>query len=142
MKQNLLFFALLFATNVLFAQTKDEADVARAVETLRQAMIDADSAVLDRITMPGLSYGHSSGKIEDKAAYISALASGRSDFKSMNLDNQQITIANNTALVRHLLTGQTVDGGKPGDVKLHVLLVWVKDKKQWKLLARQAVKVQ
>lgn len=141
MKKTLLLFAVLFASTVLFAQTKEEAAVAKAVETLRQAMIDADSAVLDRITLPGLSYGHSSGKIEDKAAYISALTSGRSDFKTMNFENQQVTIAHNTAMVRHLLTGDIVDGGKPGTVKLHVLLVWVKDKKDWKLLARQAVKL-
>lgn len=141
MKKTLLLFALLFTTHVLFAQTKEETAVAQAVETLRKAMIDADSVVLDRITMSGLSYGHSSGKIEDKAAYINALTSGRSDFKTMNFENQQITIANNTALVRHLLTGDIMDGGKPGTVKLHVLLVWAKDKKEWKLLARQAVKL-
>lgn len=141
MKKTLLLCSLLLASTFLFAQSKDEAAVGQAVETLRKAMIDADSVALDRITMAGLSYGHSSGKIEDKAAYINALTSGRSDFKTMNFENQQITVANNTALVRHLLTGDIVDGGKPGTVKLHVLLVWVKDKKQWKLLARQAVKL-
>lgn len=122
------------------AQSADEKAVAGAVDALRQAMLDADSAKLVQLVRDELSYGHSSGKIEDKAAFVGALASGRSDFQSMNITGQIIAVVNNTATVRHLLTGTVVDNGKQGDVKLYVLLVWVKNKGRWQLLARQAVK--
>jgi hypothetical protein len=36
-------------------------------------MLDGDKASLDKIAAPELSYGHSSGTIEDKAAFIEAL---------------------------------------------------------------------
>jgi len=79
--------------------------------------------------------------MEDRAAFIEALASGKSDFTSIDLTEQTVTIAGNTALVRHRLTGEAIDSGKPGAVKLGVLLVWQKQGGKWKLLARQAFKL-
>ena len=139
-----LFFLLLvsaFAFNTLHAQTKEENAVAAAVESLRKAMIDPDKATLEKLTAPALSYGHSSGKVQDKAAFVDALVSGSSDFVTIDLSEQTIKITGNTAVVRHVLNGTNNDGGKAGVVKIAVLLVWVKESKEWKLLARQAVKL-
>lgn len=128
-------------SNITMAQNKEEAAVAAAVETLRKAMIDGDRAALDNIAAPTLSYGHSSGKIEDKATFVETLASGKSDFVTIDLSEQILSISGNTAIVRHKLDATTNDGGKPGTVKLYILLVWQLQDKHWKLLARQAVKV-
>lgn len=129
----------MFST-AAFAQSKDQAAVAQAVDNLKKAMIDADSTTLAAIAHEALSYGHSSGKTEDKASFVSSIASGKSDFQNMNLSDQTIQVVNNTATVRHALSAQINDGGNAGNVKLLVLLVWVKEKGQWKLLARQAVR--
>ena len=124
------------------AQTKLETEVAAAVESLRKAMVNADKATLEAITASELSYGHSSGKIEDKAAFVNALVSGQSDFLDITLSEQTITIKDTVALVRHKLSGNTNDPGKgPGTVNLGILLVWVKEKSGWKLTARQAFKL-
>ncbi len=133
-------FLLLLLNNFAVAQSKDEAAVASAVETLRKAMVDADKAVLEKCTAPELSYGHSSGKVENKAEFVEALASGKSDFVTLNLSDQTITIAGNTAIVRHMLQGETNDNGNKGTVRLIVLTVWQKQKGEWKLLARQAAR--
>ncbi|UHG92462.1 nuclear transport factor 2 family protein [Spirosoma oryzicola] len=137
---SLLALCLLTTVDSL-AQNEDQG-VAQAVEKLRKLMIDPDKAGLEAIASDRLSYGHSSGKVEDKAAFVEALTSGASDFKSIELTDQTITVVDNTALVRHKLTGETIDKGNTGQVKIGVLLVWVKQKNDWKLLARQAVKVQ
>lgn len=123
------------------AQSNDERQVAAAVESLKKAMINADKSRLVALTADELSYGHSSGTIEDKAAFVETLASGRSDFVSIDLSGQTIEIAGSTALVRHRLSADTNDGGKPGHVNLGILLVWQKQKGEWKLLARQAYKI-
>ena len=138
-----LFLLLTSATiaNAIHAQTKDEKAVADAVEFLRTAMVDGNRAALEKITAPDLSYGHSSGKVEDKAAFVEALASGANDFVSIDLSEQTIKVVGNTAIVRHKLNGATNDGGKPGTAKIAILLVWIKQGKDWKLLARQAVKI-
>ncbi|MES1224030.1 MAG: nuclear transport factor 2 family protein [Bacteroidota bacterium] len=142
MKQLLsLLLVATIAGNSLSAQTKDEKDVAAAVENLRKAMIDPTKDALEKLSSPQLSYGHSTGKIQDQAAFVDALVSGASDFVTIDLSEQTIKVAGNTAIVRHILNGTNNDGGKPGVVKIAVLLVWVKQGKEWKLLARQAVKI-
>lgn len=124
------------------AQSQDEKEVAAAVESLRKAMIDATESSLKDLTSDALSYGHSSGMVEDKAGFIGRLLSGESDFKTITLSDQTIKITNNVAIVRHRLVAETADNGKPGNPNLSVLLVWQKDKGKWKLVARQAVKNQ
>lgn len=123
------------------AQSEDEQQVALAVESLKKAMVDGDKAQLEALTADELSYGHSSGTIEDKATFVATLVSKKSDFVSIDLSEQTIKIAGNTALVRHLLSAETNDGGNPGHVDLGILLVWQKQDGKWKLLARQAYKV-
>ena len=116
-------------------------DVAAAVETLRLAMVDANKKVLEEITSEQLSYGHSSGKIDTKASFIEDLATGKSDFVSITLTDQTIVITDNVALVRHKLSGETNNNGKKDVINLYVLLVWQKQKGQWKFLARQAARI-
>ena len=122
------------------AQTKEEKQVAEAVEQLKTAMINADKNLLEKLAGEKLSYGHSGGAVEDKKAFVEKIVSGKSDFVTIDLSDQVIGISGKTAIVRHQLKATTNDGGKPGEVSLKVLLVWQKNNGNWKLLARQAVK--
>ncbi|HXB09733.1 MAG TPA: nuclear transport factor 2 family protein [Puia sp.] len=126
----------------VFAQSKDEQAVATAVESLRKALVDPDKSTLDALVLDELTYGHSNGNLQDKAAFEEALLNKTSDFVTIDLTNQTIKVVGNTAWVRHTLSATTNDGGKPGNAHLSVLLVWLKQKGQWRLLARQAVKIQ
>lgn len=141
LKRFIYLIVLTGVMNVAMAQNKEEAAVTAAVENLRKAMIDGDKAGLQNITADQLSYGHSSGKVEDKATFVDNIATGKSDFVTIDLTNQTIAISGDAAIVRHTLSATTNDGGNPGSVKLNILLIWQKQKGQWKLLARQAVKV-
>lgn len=123
------------------AQTKAEKEVDQAVQELRTAMINADRATLEKLAATQLSYGHSSGVIDDKQQFVQKIADGTSDYVTIDLKNQTIAVSGNVAIVRHELHGNIADGGKPGELHLRVMLVWQKDGKQWKLLARQAVKI-
>jgi ketosteroid isomerase-like protein len=124
------------------AQSTDEKTVAAAVETLRKAMIDADKSILESLTAEELSYGHSSGAIEDKAAFVEAIVSGKSNFNTIELSDQTIKFAGNAAIVRHKFKAELVGtGGVLNNVNIGVLQVWQKQKGKWKLIARQAVKL-
>jgi hypothetical protein len=123
------------------AQTKEEKQVAIAVKTLTKAMIDGNRTELENIASDALSYGHSSGKIQDKAAFVEAIASGQSDFVTIDLTEQTIIVKDKTAIVRHKLAAQTNDGGKRGNVSLGIMLVFAKEKGAWKLIGRQAYKL-
>jgi len=119
--------------------TGKEGAVSAAVEALRKAMIAGDRSALDRISAAELSYGHSSGRLENKAEFIEALASGKSGFSAIELEGQKINVVDTIALVRHTFHGTR---RKEGDmVKLYTLLIWLQQQHQWKLLARQAAKL-
>jgi len=141
LKRFIYLIVLTSVMNVAMAQNKEEAAVTAAVENLKKAMIDGDKAGLTNITADQLSYGHSSGKVEDKATFVDNIVSGKSDFVTIELTNQTIAVSGDAAIVRHTLSATTNDGGNPGSVKLNILLIWQKQKGQWKLLARQAVKI-
>ena len=134
-------FMLLLTSIATQAQSKHETKVAAAVEQLRNAMISGDRASLGNIAADQLSYGHSGGAVENKTEFVEKIASGKSDFVSIELTEQTISVSGKTAIVRHILNASTNDGGNPGTVKLKVLLVWQKQNGKWKLLARQAVKL-
>lgn len=136
-----LAFLLMASVQTIFAQDKKQA-VAQQVDALKKAMVDADSAQLAGLTMEALSYGHSGGTVEDKKTFIENILSGKSDFVSIDLSAQTIIVTGKTAIVRHRLDAVTNNDGKPGEVHLQVLLVWQMQHRQWKLLARQAVKAQ
>ena len=120
-------------------QTGKETAVAAAVEALRKAMIAGDRAGLDKLALPELSYGHSSGRLENKAEFIEALASGKSGFSAIELGDQTVNVVDKIALVRHVFNGTR---RKEGDkMKLAILTVWLQQQDQWKLLARQAARL-
>lgn len=140
MKKLLLIIAVISSVYA-HAQNKGEDALLVAVDKMKNAMISGERKALEDIASEDLSYGHSGGKIEDKATFVETIASGKSDFVDIDLKNQTVKITGNTAVVRHELHAKTNDGGKPGEVHLGIMLVWIKQGKDWKLLARQAYKL-
>ena len=140
MKKCLVLCFVLMIANAGFSQSKEYARVAAAVEKLKLAMISGVREELESIVDDSLSYGHSGGAVEGKAEFVEKIASGKSDFVSIDITDQTISINGKTAIVRHLLNAVTNDNGKAGVVKLKVLLVFLREQGQWKMLARQAVK--
>jgi ketosteroid isomerase-like protein len=134
--------ALLSAAPVAAAPSGDEAAVAQAVEAFRNAMLKADRSQFETLCAEQLSYGHSAGRVENKAQFIDAATSGRSTWKFITLTDQTTQIVGNTAIVRHTLTGETERDGKTNPVKIGVLMVWHKPDGNWQLLARQAVRLE
>lgn len=142
-KKLILATTFLMAIAVFGQKQNDQDAVIAASEKLRLAMISGDKATLESLIVPELTYGHSSGHIDDVKEFVEKLVSKKSDFLMIETSNQTVQIVGNTAIVRHHFYATTADLGKaPGDVTLDILLVWTKVKKDWKLLARQAVKVE
>ena len=138
-----LFITLAFSLVIFNASAQDKKvkEVEATVAALRQAILDGDSAKLDQLTDSGLTYGHSLGKLENKQQFVHALASGESDFRTLELTDQTIVVRSKTAVVRHKLAAEIKEGDKFSNVKLAVMMVFYKDHKQWKLLGRQAIRL-
>lgn len=135
---------LLMFPLFLSAQAKKEKatqEVAAKVLQLTKAMIDADSVAITNLAAEHLVYGHSLGAVEDRASLIHNLATGNSDFVTIDITDQTITISGNVAIVRHKFFAKTNDKGKPGEVRMIVMQIWQKQKQgDWKFIARQAVR--
>jgi ketosteroid isomerase-like protein len=134
-------FAIMLSTTLLPAQTADEKAVAAAVEKLRTAMVASDQAALENLAADDISYGHSNGLVENKAQFVDQFVTGKSDFVIITLSDQTVKIVGDAAIVRHRLVADTNNNKVPGKVDIIILMVWQKQKGEWKLLARQAAKI-
>lgn len=122
--------------------TGDRAAVEGAVERLNKAMVERNRSALEALTTTQLSYGHSSGRIENRQEFVENLLSGNSRFRFINLTEQTVVLAENEAIVRHLFTAETENRqGQVTPVKIGVMQVWQKQGADWKLLARQAYRL-
>jgi Domain of unknown function (DUF4440) len=141
MKKLSLLLLLNLSSFLLFAQKNDQKALETVIDLLKKGMIDGNRNVLEQCTHPNLSYGHSSGKVETRAQFIDAIASGSNNFESIDLTEQSIIITGNLGVVRHHFKAITIIDGKPSSANIAVLQVYQKTGKKWLLLARQAVKV-
>jgi len=132
----------LSLSSAVAAQSTDESVLVQAVEAFRNAMLKADRSQFDGLCAEQLSYGHSGGRIETKSQFIDGATSGRSRWKFITLTDQTQQIVGNTAIARHILTGETERDGQTNPVKIGVLMVWHKPADHWTLLARQAYKLE
>ena len=141
--KNAILFCGLFVSFVLHAQNRDEIAVLNNARSLNDAVFKTkDSSTLERLFASSLSYGHSSGKVENRQEAMRGILSNRSSYADIELSPTGLWIRGTTAVTRYILTtNETNAEGKINPLKLHIMLVWVKEKKEWKLLSRQAVRV-
>lgn len=140
--QYYLILVFLGFTLVAQSQSKQEKAVASAVEVFKKAMIEANQSLLEGITADELVYGHSSGKVQNKAEFIAEVVSAQPlDYISIDMADQSISLSGKVAVVRHIFSAETLANGTPGKLKIGNMMIWQKQKGKWKLLARQAYKL-
>ncbi|MDB5253199.1 MAG: nuclear transport factor 2 family protein [Flaviaesturariibacter sp.] len=142
MKKILVFASLLFSL-ATHAQGKREAALLAAVRGVHQAVFVAkDSVALNKLYAREITYGHSGGKLEDRATAIHSAGANPSSYTGIQMGPVSVLINRKTAVTRYLLTGtETNKDGKVTELKLNILQAWTRQGKNWKMMARQAVKV-
>jgi hypothetical protein len=105
-------------------------------------MMASDGDALDALCAVQLSYGHSNGKIQTKEEFIAEAISGKSKWKTLEFANVRNTVAGPNAISRFTLNGDVESANKVTPVSVGVLMVWQKQTNAWKLLARQAYKME
>jgi ketosteroid isomerase-like protein len=137
--QLLMFFVL--TSSGAFAQSNSEADVAKAMERLNAAILSGDAQKLNAISGVQVSYGHSDGRVQNKAEFVDALVSRQSVFTKIDITNQKIVMMGDTAIVRNHVSADIAPGGKPGHVELEIIYVFRIEGGEWRLIGRQAFKI-
>ena len=136
----LIGFLCLFSGYVAATPSSAEKDVAQAVDHLTQAMLKKNIPELNALTAENLTYGHSSGKIQNKQEYIADIETGRSAFKTLEMQNQTITLSGDVALVRNHFSAQALKGAEVIPTEIENFQIWQKQKGKWLLVGRQAFK--
>ena len=140
---SLLIVALLALTSCKDSSTDANAktDIAAAVETLNNALVDPNEELLKSITLPQLTYCHSSGVVQNQQEFMDQLLHGDFDFVSVSTSDQTIHVSGDTAIVRHIMAIEGNNVGQPASVRIGIMLVYQKQGGNWLLLARQAYKL-
>ena len=142
MKKLIVLF--LFACSLsAFAQSGSETQLLANARSLHQAIFGTrDSLVLDRLFGEKLNYAHSGGKLENRTEAIHNIVHNASSYTEQTMGPVSVWIEGKTGVTRHQMTANEIKkDGTVVPLKLHILMVWTKEKKGWKLLARQAVKM-
>lgn len=148
-KAYLIFFSLIVISMLACAQPAtnaaagSEKDVAAAVDQLMKAIVERNKTVLEDLSVEGLVYGHSAGKVQTKTEFINEIMSEQPlIYVKINLLDQTIKMSGNTAVVRHIFTADTKKpDGSAGTLRIGNTLVFKMEQGKWKLLCRQAYKI-
>ena len=121
----------------------DEDAVAKNLESFRTAQAAANAEGLASLVAAELSYSHSDGRVEDKAAFIAGATNGKSKWVSLTYKDPTIRVVGTSAIVRFHWLGEqeAVADGKKSATNLHILMNWQKQGSDWKLLSRSATKL-
>ncbi|KAA2218861.1 nuclear transport factor 2 family protein [Maribacter flavus] len=140
--RGLTLITLLGLTSFISAQNRNKnvTEIEKAVTELYGAMVDKEKEVLEQLTSENLSYGHSSGALENKSEYVNGVLNGAFQFSSITQKEQTVAVTGNVGVVRHIFEAKGNNNGKPAEVRIGCLLVFKKEGR-WKLLARQAYKL-
>ena len=121
-------------------QSSQQTEVMMKMASLRNALLNKDSAGLSNLLADDVSYGHSNGMIQTKAELIRDVVSGVQDYRSIDPSDMNVRIFGNSGIVNLKAKVKLLSAGTPMDLNLAMVLVWIKKEKDWKLEARQAVK--
>jgi ketosteroid isomerase-like protein len=133
--------ASLLRGSAVLADASDEAAVKENVKALRKALLMADKAQLEQLAADQLSYGHSSGKVQNKAEFVDGVVTRKAVVKSLDFPELTVAVAGDAAIARHLYVSDSETDGKPDHTRIGMLAVWQKQDGSWKLLARQGYKL-
>jgi hypothetical protein len=139
--KKLIAFIVLFCSVAANAQSKDEKTIIEKTYLLSNTVFGTkDSLTLENLFAQTATYGHSHGKIQTRKEAIDGVSSNRSVYTDTSISNIKVIVEDNTAIVRYFYKAK--ENKKDGTVtplNFTMMLVWVKEKGEWKLFGRQAV---
>ncbi len=115
-----------------------EKEILALEEKRINAMTKGDFAALEALVHGELIYTHSNALVDNKAAWIDSMKSGRVKYKTANVTEQKVRIYGDTALVTARAELGVEVGGQPKTLRLRFLDVWTKTPQGWKFVAWQS----
>ena len=115
---------------------ESNAGVKAAEEARCAGLIAGDRAALERLYTDDFVYVHSSGRVEQRASYVSSVTSGENPFRSFNHSDLRIDVLGDVAL----MTGTVEMQRSKGTVVFLFVEVWLRQDGGWRLKYQQNTK--
>lgn len=142
MKKNLFILMLAFMLPfVSFSQSGAKMEVMMNMMNLKNSLVSKDSVTLSKLLSDDVTYGHTNGLIQTKAQLIRSVMSGEQDYKSIEPSDMNVRVYDKSAVVTMNSKVVMQYQGKPLELQMFVTLTWIKMKDDWRLVARQSVKL-
>lgn len=138
MKTFLCMFAAAAMAFAATGSTQEEAEILGLMDVYKDAMIHNNAPAMEKILAPDLAYVHSAGMLESKADVLKGLSTGKNVVERIDFSDTTVRFYGNTALVRGRVD---LWHSKTNIVHMNVLHVWVKGSDGWKMVSRQATKL-
>ncbi len=120
----------------------NKSDVENAVKQFNEALVNPTMEKLNNLCADKLTYGHSSGLVQNKEVFVNDVVNGSFDFLSVDAPEQSIVLSGETAIVRNIFLSKASNKGEPIDIRLGNVMIYQRQKDgSWKLLMRQAYKL-
>ena len=148
MNQFKYLLTILLTTSIVYAQEIHQTDLNTTPSTLwamsnelDNALLQKDTARLQILLHGDLTLGHSNGWTETKKTLIESLPTSKVHYgKFIPVDTIEIIHSGaDLKTIRRKLIAVGKYEGESFEVHLNILEVWVKEKENWQLLARQSV---
>ena len=134
--------ALLLTLTVHAAEHPELVRVTAADDARVAAMLAPTREKLDALLSPELSYAHSNGQVDTKAALIGSLTDGSAKYSKYAYQERTFTFpAPGIALMAGRFDVKAVVKGNAAESTISFLAVWRLEQGEWKFLAWQSCKV-
>ncbi len=127
--------------SVSMAADKSAGAVKAAEKAWASATVAGDEAALKQILADDLTYTHSTGETDAKAAFIGNLKGARK-YHKLNHESMDVRLYGNTAVLTATAQVETSqNGGSVNPAHLRFIHLWVLQNGRWQLVAHQSLRL-
>lgn len=120
----------------------DEDAVLKNVEAFRAAQQAGKADGIAPLCAEELSYSHSLGQLDSKTTLLEGVTKANYKWTTLEYKNPTVRIVGPVAIVRFNFVGeQEFNDGKKTPQNLSILMNWLKQGSDWKLVSRAATKL-
>lgn len=133
---------LVASVTMANAQQMDDTTALRNISREKFTwMIEKQTGKLKQLLDENVQYIHSNGWIETKAEVVNDIISGKLNYVSVNVASDTVRIFKKTGIVTGRGLFKVTMDGKEVELKLLYTEVYIKQKKHWILVQRNACKL-
>lgn len=146
-----MFTVLFVVAGLAMAADKSAEGVKAAEKSWASATVSGDEATLGQLLADDLTYTHSTGDTDNKAAYINNLKTGARKYHKLDHESMDVRLYGNTAILTATAQVETSQkGGSATPAHLRFIHVWVfvpisvhgaAEHGQWQLVAHQSLRL-